>query len=383
MIYLDNAATSFPKPPGVGKALLSCLNVWGGNPGRGSHRLSQRAGEEIYACRAALASFFDCPDPLRVVFTPGATYSINLVLKGLLRPGDHALCSNLEHNAVLRPLERLRRERGIEYDLFAAYDPERSLGDDEICNEIASKLRENTRLVICTQASNICSVTLPLEKIGELCRLRGVLFCVDGAQSAGRLPISMERMKIDALCLPGHKGLFGPAGCGVLLLGEDCLPLPLIEGGSGYRSLSFEMPEESPERFEAGTLPVPAIAGLAAGLDFVKSVGLRDIEARERDLTERVKERLLSLPGIRIYAPERKGSILLFSSERYPASAIGEELDRRGFCLRTGFHCAALAHRTLKTPEEGALRLSPGFFNTRREIDAFADALEELIKNGI
>lgn len=382
MIYFDNAATSFPKPEAVGEAVMLALNEWG-NPGRGSHTMALHAAEGIYACREALASFFDLSDPLRVAFTSGATHSINLALKGLLRPGDHAICSNLEHNAVLRPLERLRRERKIAYDTFVAYDPEHPLSDDEICRNLTKKLRKNTRLVICTQASNICSATLPIEKIGEICHSRGIFFCVDGAQSAGRLPISMENMKIDALCLPGHKGLMGPAGCGCLLLGENCLPLPLIEGGSGYRSLSAEMPMEVPERYEAGTLPAPAIAGLAAGVAFVSKVGVDAIETHERTLTERLKSRLLSMPELKIYAPEKEGSVLLFSADRYPASAIGEELDHRGFCVRTGFHCAALAHKTLGTPDGGAVRVSPGFFNTRWEIDALADTIEEILKTGI
>lgn len=382
MIYFDNAATSFPKPPEVQEAVLRALGEWG-NPGRGSHKMAIKAAEGVYAAREALASFFDCPDPLRVVLTPGATHSINLAIKGLLRPGDHAVCSNLEHNAVYRPLERLAREGKITYDRFAAYDPERALSEEEICRNLAAKLRKNTRLVICTHASNICSCALPLEAMGRLLRARGIFLCVDGAQSAGRLPISLERMKIDALCLPGHKGLFGPAGCGALLLGENCLPMPLLEGGSGYRSFSPDMPEESPERYEAGTLPTPAIAGLMAGLNFVEKVGISEIEAHETALAERLKERLSSVPDVKIYAPERKGSILLFSSGRYPASAIGEELDRRGFCVRTGFHCAALAHKTLKTPETGAVRVSTGFFNTRREIDALADALDEIFQNGI
>ena len=382
MIYFDNAATSFPKPPEVQEAVLRSLNEWG-NPGRGSHKMALRAAEGVYAAREALASFFDAPDPLRVVLTSGATHSINLALKGILREGDHAVCSNLEHNAVFRPLERLAREGRITYDRFVAYDPERALSAEEICKNLAAKVRKNTRLVICPHASNICSATLPLEAIGDFCRVRGILFCVDGAQSAGRLPISIEKMKIDALCLPGHKGLFGPAGCGALLLGGSCLPMPLLEGGSGYRSLSPEMPDEAPERYEAGTLPTPAIAGLATGVNFVQKIGTNEIEARERALIERLKNRLLSMPEIKIYAPEQKGSILLFSSERYPASAIGEELDRRGFCVRTGFHCAALAHKTLKTPDSGAVRVSAGFFNTRWEIDALADTIGDLLKNGI
>ncbi|MBQ7173227.1 MAG: aminotransferase class V-fold PLP-dependent enzyme [Clostridia bacterium] len=379
MIYLDHAATTFPKPKEVVEAVSECLSVWGGNPGRGSHRLSLEAAERIYAAREEAAAFFDCPDPLRVVFTPGATYSINLALKGLLNYGDHLLCSNLEHNAVLRPLERLRKEGRITYGVFCAYDPDRPLSAEEICKNIEQKIKRNTRMVICTHASNICSATLPIEAIGSLCRKRGILFCVDAAQSAGRIPLSVTRMKIDALCLPGHKGLLGPAGCGALILGKGILPKPLVEGGSGYRSLLPDMPVELPERCEAGTLPVPAIAGLCAGLEVVKRIGVEAIEKKETELTEALKARLVQVPGLKLYAPEQKGGVLLFSSDQRPATEIGEELNARGFCVRTGFHCAALAHKTLRTPQGGAVRVSPGYGNTIEEISSLADAIEEIL----
>ena len=241
-------------------------------------------------------------------------------------------------------------------------------------------IRPNTRMLICTHASNICSVTMPLAEIGALCRRYGILFVVDGSQSAGHLPISMEHMNIDALCLPGHKGLMGVQGSGALLLGEDVYAEPLMEGGSGLNSLDEAMPEESPERYEAGTLPTPAIAGLCEGLRFVEEVGLDAISSHEAVLCHLMKERLESLKRVTVLAPKSEGGILLFYADGVPADVMGAELDQRGICVRSGFHCAALAHRTLETPAEGAVRVSPGYFNRPSDADALWKAVREILK---
>lgn len=379
MIYLDNAATSFPKPACVPEAVARALAQYG-NPGRGSHRLALSAAEKLYECREAVARLFDADQPTSVIFTSGNTAALNLVIKGLLRKGDHVLTSDLEHNAVFRPLAKLQKERGVLWETFRTTEKGRRLDDDAICKNLLAKLRKNTKLVLCTHASNICSITLPVEKIGKICRAYGVLFCVDAAQSAGHIPLSVREAKIDALCLPGHKGLFGPMGCGCIILSSACRPEPLLEGGSGYRSLEWQMPRDLPERYEAGTLPLPAICGLLSGVSFVEEVGIAEIGAHEAALTARLRERLTDLGKVHLYAPEENGGILLFSSPQLQSSALAEELDARGFCVRAGFHCAALAHRALGTPEGGAVRVSPGYFNTLREIDAFADALCECLK---
>lgn len=379
MIYLDNAATSFPKPRRVAEEQLRCMQIYGGNPGRGSHALALAAAEKIYECREELASFFACPNPENVVFTMNTTMALNTVIKGLLRRGDHVLISDMEHNAVFRPIYKLARDGIISYDVFDTFPNLATRTPEAICGSILEKLKPNTRMLICAHASNICSATLPLREIGTLCRKKRILFVVDAAQSAGHLPIDMTDMQIDALCAPGHKGLWGPQGSGVLLLGDGIVADTLIEGGSGYNSLEGNMPEDAPERYEAGTLPTPAIAGLLEGVREVRRIGLDLIHSHEITLTERLCERLLDMPRITLYAPHHKGSVLLFSMQDISADRIGDILNSRGFCVRTGFHCAALAHATLQTPPSGAVRVSPSLFNTATQIDALADTLTELL----
>ena len=380
MIYLDHAATSYPKPTGVIAETVRCMRLYGGNAGRGSHRLALAAAEKIYACREEIASFFGSQHPENVTFTANATAAINLAVKGLLRDGDHVLISDMEHNAVLRPIARLAEEGRITYDVFPTLvcDPKRSAA--RICTAIARLIRPNTRLLVCAHTSNICSASLPLEEIGSLCRRRGIRLVVDAAQSAGHLPISMEGMKIDALCVPSHKGLLGPQGSGFVLWGEGVHANTLIEGGSGYQSLESKMPESLPERHEAGTLPAPIIAGLAVGIREVRERGVEAIRAHEGKLTARLCEMLAELDRVRVYVPQYRGSVVLFSADSLPSDQIGRELDRRGICVRTGFHCAALAHKTLGTPDTGAVRVSVGMNTRQSDLDALYSSLREILQ---
>ena len=379
MIYFDNAATSFPKPRRVVEEQMRCMQFYGGNPGRGSHALAMAAAEKIYECREELASFFGSPNPENIIFTMNTTMALNTAIKGLLRRGDHVLISNMEHNAVFRPIYKLARDGVIHYDVFDTF-PNLSVRPPEmICASILEKLRPNTRMLVCAHASNICSATLPLREIGALCRKKGILFVVDAAQSAGHLPINMTEMQIDALCAPGHKGLWGPQGCGILALGEGIVADTLMEGGSGYNSLEGNMPEDAPERYEAGTLPTPAIAGLLEGVREVKRLGIDYIHTHESALTKRLCERLMAMPKVTLYAPHHAGGVLLFSLQDLSSDHVGAFLNERGFCVRTGFHCAALAHATLGTPPSGAVRVSPSLFNTTAQIDAFAENLKELL----
>ena len=379
MIYLDNAATSFPKPRRVAEEQLRCMQIYGGNPGRGSHALALAAAEKIYECREELASLFGAQNPESVIFTMNATMALNTAIKGLLHHGDHVLISDMEHNAVFRPIYKLAKEGVIRYDVFQTFPLDPSRNAERICASILEKLRPNTKMLICAHASNICSATLPLAEIGALCRKKGVLFVVDAAQSAGHLPIDMQKMNIDALCVPGHKGLWGPQGCGALLLREGIVAATLLEGGSGYNSLEGDMPTEAPERYEAGTLPTPSIAGLLEGIRAIKQFGIDSIHAHECMLTNRLRERLFTIPKVTLYAPHHTGSVLLFSLPEISADRVGEFLNERGFCVRTGFHCAALAHATLQTPKAGAVRISPSLFNTTEQIDALCDTLKEIV----
>lgn len=380
MIYLDNAATSFPKPARVWEEQERCMRTYCGNPGRGSHRLAMRSAEKIYECRELLSTLMGSSYPENVIFTMNTTAAINYAVKGLLKRGDHVLISDLEHNAVWRPVCKLAREGKITYSIFPSYALSHDRSAERICKEILELVRPNTRMLICTHASNICSITMPIAEIGALCRRLGILFVVDGAQSAGHLPISMETMQIDALCLPGHKGLMGVQGSGCLILGQDIYAETLMEGGSGLNSLDEAMPEESPERYEAGTLPTPAIAGLCEGLKFVREVGTETIFQHETALCEKMRQRLESLGGVTVLAPRSKGGILLFYARGIPSDVLGTELDKRGICVRSGFHCAALAHRSLETPADGAVRISPGYFNRVSDADALWRAMKEILK---
>ena len=380
MVYLDNAATGFPKPRRVWEEQERCMRTYCGNAGRGSHALAMRSAEKIYECRERLARLMGCSHPENVIFTANATAAINTAVKGLLKQGDHVLISDLEHNAVWRPVCKLAKEGRITYGIFPSYvgSPQRS--PQKICQGIEAMIRPNTRMLICTHASNVCSAVMPISEIGALCRRRGILFVVDGAQSAGHLPISAEEMGIDALCLPGHKGLMGVQGSGCLILGANVHAEPLMEGGSGFNSLDESMPDESPERYEAGTLPTPAIAGLCEGVRFVEQVGVDAIADRENTLCDRMKERLMQLNGVTVLAPSFTGGILLFYTEKIPSDVLGSELNKRGICVRSGFHCAALAHRTLETPPNGAVRASVGYFNRPSDADALWKAMREILK---
>ena len=373
MIYLDNAATTFPKPPQVLREVQRCLSTYCGNPGRGSHRLSNAAGEKIFEVREQVSDFFCCPNPENVVFTLNDTYALNLALKGFLRPNDHVIISNFEHNSVYRPIRAMADCGLIQFNVFDASAP-------DAVGQIEKLIRPNTRAVVVNHTSNVCSLTLPVEEIGALCRTRGILFIVDGAQSAGHEDINMEKMGIDVLCAPAHKGLMGIQGCGFLVL-RDGLSLPetVVEGGSGVNSLAAKMPDQLPERLEAGTLPTPAIVALGEGIKFVRSMGTDEIKRRTTHLFILTLDRLSSIKGVKVYAPKHQGSTLLFTVNGVPSDQVSEHLDRNGICTRSGFHCCPLGHEALDTPKDGAVRVSFGIFNRDSDTDALYRAVRELV----
>lgn len=385
MIYLDNAATSYPKPRCVYDEVAHCIRDYCGNPGRGSHPMALAAANKIYECRETLADYFGAESPEQVIFTLNATYALNFALKGLLHTGDHLLISDMEHNAVLRPLARLAQDGLITYDVFptmlSSKEERDARNPTRICARIAARLKPNTRAVVCSHGSNICSASLPLAEIGAFCRRHHLLFIVDASQSAGHLPIDMKTMGIDALCAPGHKGLYGIQGCGICLLRAGLEADTLIEGGSGYASLDESMPAEWPERGEAGTLPTPAIAGLWAGVRFLSGYDFKDIHSHECALFDRLCEQLNDMKGYSVYLPEHKGSTLMFHRKGVASDKIGQYLAQRGICVRTGYHCAALGHKTLGTPEGGGVRVSFGLFNTPREVDTLCRTLRDMEKS--
>lgn len=382
MICFDNAATAFPKPEAVIRAVTDQLANVSGNAGRGAHGGAMRAAEEVYACRARAADLFGAPSPARVVFTAGATMALNMAVKGSVSPGDHVLLSDLEHNAVFRPVHALARAGKITYDVFPTFAADPTATPERILRGIEKRVRPNTRLLVCTHASNVCSAVLPVREIGALCRARGIRFVVDAAQSAGHLPVRADDLGAWAVCVPGHKGLLGPQGVGMMILGENADPEPILEGGSGVRSLDPAMPPDPPERYEAGTLPLPAIAGLRAGMEAVEKMGLPTVRAHEIALWERLYEQLRTVRGLTVLAPHVPGSVLSFHAGRTPSETVAAALDERGFAVRAGFHCAALAHRTLGTPRGGAVRVSFGPENTAGEVDALAGAIREILARG-
>ena len=376
--YLDNAATTFPKPQAVYDEVYRCMTRYCGNPGRGAHSLSLGAAQKIFECRVLLADLFGVDELERIVFTLNTTYALNMVIKGLLRRGDHVIISDLEHNAVLRPIYKMAKQGELEYDVFPSMVDSEKRNPTLVCAKIATLLRPNTKMVICTHASNICSYVLPIREIGAFCRRHNLLFVVDGAQSAGHYPINVDEMNISALCVPSHKGLYGPQGAGIVAIGRRITLDTLVEGGNGVNSLDGDMPDFSPERYEAGTLPTPAIAGLCEGIKTVTARGINAIAEQEAALFETARECLCNISGISLYAPSFAGATMLFNLRGFTSEALAHELNKYGICVRGGFHCSSLGHKTLQTPEGGAVRVSFGIFNQPRDLDTLAKALLKL-----
>ena len=378
-VYLDNAATTYPKPKEVLSAWEHASLAAGGNPGRSGHRLSMRAAETVYHARSAVADLFGSKNPEHVVFTYNATYALNIAIHALVQRGDHVLISNLEHNAVYRPIDALARKGIITYDTFDAYGKE-----TEVLCRLSEKLRPNTRLVVTLHRSNVCNITLPIERIGSLLAARGIAYVVDASQSAGHCQIHVEDSGITALCAPGHKGLYGPTGTGFVLFASNAEEAvvkcpPLLSGGNGIHSREPYMPELLPERFEAGTLAAPALAALTAGIKVIEGIGISNLAKRECALCKHALSRLLHSKRVRVYAPnEQNGSVILFGIRDLPSDRVAELLDAAGICVRSGLHCAPLAHTRLGTPEDGAVRVSFGMYNTQRDVDALCDVLETI-----
>lgn len=378
-IYFDNAATTYPKPESVLCATEQCMRYYCGNAGRGGHALAMKSAETVYEAREGLARLFG-GTPEGVVFTLNTTYALNMAIKGVMSGGGHLLISNMEHNSVLRPVAELARRKRITYDVFEVYRKGSPVSPREMISSIMKRLRPDTRAVVCIHSSNICSYSLPVAEIGALCRRLGLTFIVDAAQSAGHLPIDMERDGIDVLCMPAHKGLYAPQGLGIMMLGEGVTLDTLIEGGNGVNSLELGMGSSAPERYEGGTLCTPAIAGLCASLKLIDNLGIERIASMERALWRRAYGKLNALDGVEIY-DLNEGGVLLFNVSGMHAGDTGRALGSRGFCLRDGYHCSPLAHKALGTPEGGAVRLSLGIFNTEDEVDALCLAVSELAES--
>ncbi len=374
MIYLDNAATTGKKPQSVIYAVNSALKTLCANPGRSGHSVAERVGEMVYNTRKKVAKMFGAT-PHNVVFTQNCTESLNFVIKGVLEKGDSVIISSLEHNAVARPVFKLLSEQQIECDIAEVI-----MGDSEATFRSFERLvRENTKLIICTHASNVTGEILPIAKIGELCKEKNILFAVDAAQSAGVLPINMKKMNIDFLCVAAHKGLYAPMGTGLLIC-EKPLPKTLIEGGTGTYSNMLSQPEDMPERLESGTLNIPGIAGVSAGIDFINMTGIEKIYKHEIMLCKKLWAELSSIDGIILYTQEPKENktapVISFSLEGSTSMQIASYLSEKGIAVRAGLHCAPLAHFTLGTQDSGTVRVSPSVFNTENDVKGLVSAIK-------
>jgi len=378
MIYLDNAATSFPKPNGMLRAMAECMNEYCGNPGRSGHRMSMKTGEEIYKARKEIGKLFHIGDCSRVVFTSNTTEALNLGIKGILESGDHVITTSMEHNSVLRPLKMLE-DIGVETTIIKC-DWDGSLNAEMLKKEI----RQNTRMIVSTHASNVTGTILPIKEIGELAKQSNILFLVDAAQSAGAIPIDVDDMKIDLLALPGHKGLLGPMGTGVLYVNEKIKLKPLKEGGTGTKSRDLNHPIDFPDGYEAGTVNAPGIVGLGFSSSYISRIGIDNIRAYEEELISDLDESLRNMKGVTIYGPwncREKTGIVTFNLHKMGCEEVCEKLSSEyGIASRGGYHCAALAHKTIGTYDTGAVRLSVGPFNTRRDISMAIDAVYRLQK---
>jgi len=381
MIYLDHAATSWPKPPEVIEAMMDFLERAGGNPGRSGHRLSIKAGRVVYNARESVATLFNATDPLRIIFTLNATHAINLGLRGLLRPGDHVVTSGIEHNAVMRPLRDLEKNGILLSVIPCACDGSLDPGD------VARAIQPSTRMVAITHASNVMGTILPVAEIADAAHAQGALLLGDAAQTAGILPVDMQSMGIDLLAFTGHKWLQGPPGVGGLILGERICTqemAPLVRGGTGSRSEFEVQPEECPDKYESGTLNGPGIAGLGAGVEWVLKQGVAAIRAHEIELTRTLLEGIQSIPGITIYGPENienRTSIISFTAKGWRTSEIGLRLDDdHGILSRVGLHCAPAAHRTIGSFPEGTVRFALGATTTMEEVRTAIDAVAQILE---
>ena len=380
-IYLDNASTTFPKAPNVANTMSDYLTNYGININRGSYALAYDVEDIIYTTRQRLNNVFNSHDPSHVIFTQNVTMSLNIVIKGLLKSGDHVLVSTMEHNAVMRPLTQLL-DNGITFDVIPC-DVTGSIKIDAI----ESLIRPNTVAIIINHASNVCGTIQPIQSIGALCKAHNLHFIVDAAQTAGVIPINVKACHIDALCFTGHKGLLGPQGIGGIILTKEIAQTltPLIAGGTGSFSHLETIPTHMPDAFEAGTLNLPGIIGLNEGLTYIESVGMKNIHNHELTLTKTFLEGLRSITGINIIGKQdiqdRTAVVSITIDSMDPASIAYELESTYHIMTRVGLHCAPRAHQTLGTYPEGTVRFSFGYANTLEEVDMALSALHTILKN--
>ncbi|USB33258.1 aminotransferase class V-fold PLP-dependent enzyme [Paenibacillus sp. YPG26] len=379
MIYLDHAATSWPKPAGVIKAVQEALSGSAANPGRGNHAMAIQAGRVLMRSRSRLATLLGVENPVDIAFTSNTTSALNLAIKGLLKPGDHVIATMVEHNSVRRPLEFLKRTQEVKVDYISA-----STEGTIDLSRMKSAFRENTRLVVCSHSSNLLGSIAPIEDIARLAHQHGAVLLVDAAQTAGAYPIHVGSMNIDMLAFPGHKALLGPQGTGGLYISPDIDLVPHLHGGTGSQSEELEQPKVRPDRYEAGTPNTAGIAGLGEGVREVLAEGVERIYAREWQLTQQLMQGLAEIPGISLLGPalgQPRTGIVTFNVRNQDAAEVAFRLDREyQIAVRAGFHCTPLGHETAGTTRTGAVRASVGYSTTAQEVDALIEAMQQLYK---
>lgn len=378
LVYLDNAATTGQKPPTVRRAVADALINFSANPGRSGHAFAQRAGEMVYKTREKTAKFFGA-ETGEVIFTQNCTHSINMAIKGSLMRGDHVIISSMEHNAVIRPIHTLKNNEIINYDIAQVIHGD----DDATVRSFERLINEKTRMIICVHGSNVTGEILPIKRIGEICKKRNITFVVDAAQTAGIIPIDCKESGIDFLCIAPHKGLYSPMGLGVLIARKPVLRT-ITEGGTGSYSNLLVQPEDLPDRLESGTINLPGIAGLSAGIDFIKNTGIERIYKHETELCNMLADLLKKDSNFTLYGTIEKtgffAPVVSFNLEGFTSMEVADFLSKDGVAVRAGLHCSPLAHQSIGTLESGTVRVSPSFFNTKSDIYALSHALNSIKK---
>ena len=376
MIYLDNSATTYPKPFSVSRAMIESIKKYGANPGRSGHTMSKNSGMEVEKCRKVASNMFGVENPNNIAFTLNCTQALNMVIKGLLKEGDHVVTSCIEHNAVMRPLNKLKKDGRITYTTAQVYPGNHDMTVDSFRKAINPK----TRLIVCTHASNVWGIKLPIERIAALAKIYEIPILVDAAQSGGLVSIDLKSSYIDFLCLAGHKGLYGPMGTGMLITKRSELLDTIIEGGTGTDSMILCHPKVMPQKFESGTPNMWGISGLRAGMEFVISKGVENIANHENELILYLYDKLKKIRGVKLYMqrPDSRYFVPLisFNIEGYISDEVGKILDKNGVEVRTGLQCAPKAHEFAGTTKTGAVRVSPSVFNKKSEMDKIVDVIQ-------
>lgn len=378
MIYLDNSATTYPKPQIVYQAVNEAMRIYGANPGRGGYRMSIKSAEKVYNCREAVANLYNIENAENIIFTQNCTYALNTVIKGFLKDGDNVVISNMEHNSVLRPLKQLE-SRNITFNI-AEVIPD---NDEKTIDNFRKAINEKTTLMVITHASNVTGTILPIRRLTALAHHYGIKVLIDAAQSSGVIPIDAESMNFDFLASAGHKGLMGPMGTGILYIKDIGVVEPLVCGGTGSGSLEMVQPSITPDKYESGTCNVVGICGLLKGIQFINNIGVERIYKHEFSLLESLYKKLSQIPNLVIYTEKPKfgynAPLLSFNIKDVPSERVAEILDSKfNIAVRAGLHCSPLMHKTLHTEEQGAVRISLSYFNNINHINTAANAIKNI-----